>query len=97
MHWKHQGNELEWIVRQMSFAAPWTSTGKDLAAERYATKAKTVDQRMSRHKKTSGPEDFDVAPLVSTPVSHATAVKSDYTEVEDVIPDAVDIGDENAS
>ena len=31
MHWKRKGNELEWIARQMSWAAPWTSTGRDVA------------------------------------------------------------------
>ena len=30
MQWKRKGNELEWIVRQMSWAAPWTSTGRDV-------------------------------------------------------------------
>ena len=97
MHWKRQGNELEWIVRQMSFAAPWTSTGKDLDAERYATKAKSLDRRKSHDKNTSEPEDPAVAPIVSTPVSQSAATKQDYTEFEDVIPDAVDIDDENAS
>ena len=29
MHWKKQGNQLEWIVRHMSWAAPWTSTDKE--------------------------------------------------------------------
>ena len=97
MHWKRQGNELEWIVRQMSFAATWTSTGKDLDAQRYATKAKSLDKKKSWHKNKSEPEDPAIAPLLSTPVSHASTTKQDYTEIEDVIPDAVDIDDENAS
>ncbi len=28
MHWKRTGNHLEWIVRQMSWKAPWTNTGQ---------------------------------------------------------------------
>ena len=38
MHWRRQGNDLEWIVRQMSWAAPWTSTGKRLHAQKFANK-----------------------------------------------------------
>ena len=28
MQWKREGNELEWIVRQMSWKAPWTDRGQ---------------------------------------------------------------------
>ena len=42
MHRKRQGNHLEWIVRQMSWAAPWTSTGKDETKKTFASKAMPV-------------------------------------------------------
>lgn len=29
MQWKREGNELEWIVRQMSWKPPWTNCGQD--------------------------------------------------------------------
>ena len=29
MQWKREGNELEWIVRQMSWKAPWTHRGQE--------------------------------------------------------------------
>lgn len=29
MQWKREGNELEWIVRQMSWQPPWTNRGQD--------------------------------------------------------------------
>ena len=41
MHWQKQGNQLEWIVRHMSWAAPWTSTGKDHHNKSMADKTDT--------------------------------------------------------
>jgi hypothetical protein len=29
MQWKREGNELEWIVRQMSWQPPWTKGGQN--------------------------------------------------------------------
>ncbi len=55
MHWKKQGNQLEWIVRHMSWAAPWTSTGKEKHKESMAdkTRSQTRSRRLAEARATA--------------------------------------------
>ena len=52
MHWKKQGNQLEWIVRHMSWKAPWTSIGKDHHNKSMAsrTDGQTHSRRFTRDR-----------------------------------------------
>ena len=40
MHWKRSGRDVEWIVRQMFWAAPWTDAGKAAAMNNLARKSR---------------------------------------------------------
>ena len=48
MQWKREGNELEWIVRQMSWQPPWTIRGQDAIKQDVRNRSTTI------HKKQPG-------------------------------------------
>ena len=54
MYWKRTGNQLEWIVRQMSWAAPWTSTGQDLARQDVKFYIKQLKRKQGTHSHHTG-------------------------------------------
>ena len=43
MQWKREGNELEWIVRQMSWKAPWTNCGREDIKQDVRNRSTNVD------------------------------------------------------
>ena len=54
MYWKRTGNQLEWIVRQMSWAAPWTSTGQDLARQNDSFHIKQLKRKQGTQSQHTG-------------------------------------------
>ena len=54
MYWKRTGNQLEWIVRQMSWAAPWTSTGQDLARQNASFHIKQLKRKQGTQTQHTG-------------------------------------------
>ena len=70
MHWKRHGNHLEWIVRQMSWVAPWTDTARDreLDVTQHMRKTRLSSQNLTATASTQ--------PLVAQPSPQYSATES---------------------
>ena len=49
MQWKREGNELEWIVRQMSWKPPWTNRGQEEIKTDVRNRSATIHKRQPGH------------------------------------------------
>jgi hypothetical protein len=52
MQWKREGNELEWIVRQMSWQPPWTNRGQADIKQDVRNRSMAIDKKAPGHTRT---------------------------------------------
>ena len=62
MQWKREGNELEWIVRQMSWQPPWTQRGQDNIQKDVRTRSTAIHKSRPGSTRNLVAEPAEVAP-----------------------------------
>ena len=100
MQWKRKGNELEWIVRQMSWAAPWTSTGRDAtlsdptykskSSRRNPTPVNTQDAATAIHEENARDEQATMPEPVEVDVVSAAPTSDDESSCTPSFFDSAD-------
>ena len=88
MHWKREGHDLEWIVRQMSWTPPWTPCDSRGFLDEHPAILKSRDR--SKETETM-PTDEDTAQV------HAKKVDENDSGMSDADPDDIPPHDTFAS
>ena len=63
MQWKREGNELEWIVRQMSWKPPWTHRGQEDIRTDVRNRSATIHPRQPGHDRALVQKSTEADPV----------------------------------
>ena len=63
MQWKREGNELEWIVRQMSWKPPWTHRGQEDIRTDVRNRSATIHPRRPGHDRSLAQKSTQADPV----------------------------------
>ncbi len=74
MQWKREGNELEWIVRQMSWQPPWTDRGQAAIRADMRNRSRHIHASQPGHGRDDSPGAWSQMADADVKEKHADVV-----------------------